>query len=69
MFKILANAMDVIAFIMIISNLQWLQTSLENHYVTTTLCGGNNAKETILANASYFINTLSQKKQTVMLLT
>ena len=32
MFKILANAMDVIAFIMIISNLQRLQTSLENHY-------------------------------------
>ena len=31
MFEILANAMDVIAFIMIISNLQWLQTSFENH--------------------------------------
>ena len=31
MFKILDNAMDVIAFIIIISNLQWLQTFLENH--------------------------------------
>ena len=31
MFEILANAMDVIAFIMTISNLQWLQTSFENH--------------------------------------